>query len=536
VFHVGVLNALNELKVKPDVVAGASVGSIIAAMIARVFTEAPAGRPTRIARLAATFLAIDKLILTDRIADFVRRLTLRAGQTYFSLYDLDRVFRRYDVGSNEAFASRLRKITAGLERMLYLSPFEVQALAAKQRDNQLQVLRKDLLDDAADFLFRSGIGNEILGSEPLRVLIEHHVIRGLVDHTDVRDVPLSAFQERGLPFFATVTNMTHGTLEKLRSDCCDDHGGASLLYSLLASSAFPAVFRPRSSWEIYREPDEIEQFIDGGVIDNLPLDAVTEYLDAVLDPRWRRPKIARTKACGNVEKVEVPHLLFTASLEVDKTCFGHEGRDLDRTRKSCRLLYRRAKTFTYNRKVDAYARVQRDIRRIHRKFHNRPDDQQPLDLHVLAVKPKWLCGTFGFHPMLGFKRWKQAASIAHGCASTFAAFVVTKTDNESHWPESWGVQGLDEIDEQAVVLSEVPRDARSPHEQQRVEHRYELHPQSKGKVRGTCWFRKTIRCPFSEEAVKNMPWTDAKERDAMIREMPKIYEACGFPRNHEVSG
>jgi predicted acylesterase/phospholipase RssA len=532
VFHVGVLNALNEMHVQPDVVAGASVGSIIAAMIARVLTDEDRGRPLRIARLAATFLAIDKLILTDRLADAVRRLTLRGGQTHFSLYDLDRVFRRYEVGSAEGFAARARKIAAGVERLFYISPFELKTLAQAYREDDLQTVKHDLLEDAADFLFRSGIGDEILGSEPLRILIEHHVIHGLNDHIDIRDVPLNDFKskEHQLSFFATVTNMTRGKLELLRSDAGRKHK-ASLLFSLLSSSAFPAVFRPRSSWEVYREPRDLEQFIDGGVIDNLPLDSVTEYLDSVLSNRWRRPKVTID---SNPE--EVPHLLFTASLEVDKTCMPLGGWDLEQTRRSWRRLRARAKTFTYNRKVDAYARVQRDIRRIHREHPTGPKKKAPLDLHVLAVKPRWLCGTFGFHPMLGFKRWKQAASIAHGCASTFGAMVAT---NEAHpmWIRGWRVKGLDDINRSAVVITRDGATSGASREKDYQEYRYELRPQraakGDGRGNGTCWFRNTARCPFSAEALERVEWLDEKERDAMMRELPKIYEACGMERNHE---
>ena len=39
-------------------------------------------------------------------------------------------------------------------------------------------------------------------------------------------------------------------------------------------SAFPAVFRPHWSWEIYRRPEQVAQYADGGIMDNLPLGAV----------------------------------------------------------------------------------------------------------------------------------------------------------------------------------------------------------------------------------------------------------------------
>ena len=329
--------------------------------------------------------------------------------------------------------------------------------------------------------------------------------------------------------------MTRGSLTLLRSDATRKDQKASLLFSLLASSAFPAVFRPRSSWEVFREPDDLEQFIDGGVIDNLPLDCVTQYLDSVLTPQWRRPNIPVETECGK-KNVDVPHLLFTASLEVDKTCMSLGGWDLERTRQSWRRLRARAKTFTYNRKVDAYARVQRDIRRIQRQHPTGADKKKPLDLHVLVVKPKWLCGTFGFHPMLGFKRWKQAASIAHGCASTFGALAAANAANPL-WIKGWKIAGLEDIDPATVVVKpeESPTGTKS-RDKDHQDYRYELHPRkSDDGHQGRCWFRKNAQCPFSSVELEKVPWMDEKERDAMMRELPKIYKACGMKRNHEGS-
>ncbi|HYN23218.1 MAG TPA: patatin-like phospholipase family protein, partial [Thermoanaerobaculia bacterium] len=100
VFQMGAINALSELEARPQIFAGASVGSITAAMATRVFASADkTERNERIALLAATFLTLDRLVLTDRFADFVRRFTLRAGAADFSIADVDRFLRRYDIGS-----------------------------------------------------------------------------------------------------------------------------------------------------------------------------------------------------------------------------------------------------------------------------------------------------------------------------------------------------------------------------------------------------------------------------------------------------
>jgi len=509
VFHMGVMNALNELGLEPDLVAGSSVGSIIAAMIAQAFNETADQRPGQIANLAATFLSIDQLVMTDRLADFFRGLTLRAADAPFSPRDLDLVLRRYDVDWSGGWSNRVRRVVGGLERFFYLSPVNLAALvkAGRERDiGQLSVLLHEAIQE---FLDRGGVGQEILGTEPLALLIHHEVIRRL--DWAANDKLFDAFQGRGIHFLATATNLSRGRLEILGSP--ESQSYASLLYGLLASSAFPGVFRPRESWEIFRNATDRDQYIDGGTIDNLPLDAVARFLD--LASQAPNTLVARRPQAGGHA---VPHLLFTASLEVDKACLPDH--DVETIRRSFLRLRSRARTMSYNRKIDAYASVQRNLREIYNRrvsAETGAPPWQPLDLHVIAVRPRWLCNTFGFHPMLGFRRYRQAQSIAHGCASTLATFYdQTRKDGGRTWTDAWGVRGLETIDHEAVTS--------------RVDSkRLGLNPKREGKPPGQCWFR-SVPCPFSTQALASR--ADLAGRAPLVRELAKVYEVCGKPETH----
>jgi predicted acylesterase/phospholipase RssA len=512
VFHMGVMNALNEMGLEPDLVAGSSVGSIIAAMIAQAFNEPADQRPNQIANLAATFLSIDQLVMTDRLADFFRGLTLRAADAPFSPRDLDLVLRRYDVDWSGGWSSRVRRVVGGFERFFYLSPVRLAALVKAGRERDIAQLSVLLQEAVQEFLDRSGVGQEILGTEPLALLIQHEVIRRL--DWSVSDKLFDAFQGRGIHFLATATNLSQGRLEILGSP--ESQPDVSLLYGLLASSAFPGVFRPRESWEIFRNAMDRDRYIDGGTIDNLPLDAVARFLD--LASQAQSPLVARRpKADGH----EVPHLLFTASLEVDKTSL--PDRDVETIRRSFLRLRSRARTLSYNRKIDAYASVQRNLRDIYNR--RKPTDGgadgatpwQPLDLHVIAVRPRWLCSTFGFHPMLGFRRYRQAQSIAHGCASTIATlYDQSRKEGGRTWTEAWGIRGLDAVDSKAVTSRIDPS-------------RQGLNPQREGKPAGQCWFRNAL-CPFSSQALALR--ADLVGRQPLVRELAKVYEVCGKPETH----
>lgn len=499
VFQFGVLNALNELNLRPDIVAGSSVGSITAAFVAQVYCQPDADqRRKQIARLCATFLGLDRLILTDRFADFVRRFTLRAAEAKFSPHDLDDVFRRYDAGDAVEFNSRVRRVVAGLERLFYVSPYELNELVKAfrlQRTDKVTQLLKDYVQELLD---RHGVGFEALGSEPLTLLIQEHIFGALPElpRRMTHSLPFDVFDQYGIRLLAMTTNLKAGRLDTLGDR------GAFLVDGLLASSAFPGVFRPRWSWEVYNGASAESQFIDGGIMDNLPLDAVVRELD------HSGPKIARRPQPNGQA---VPHLLFAASLEVNVPDLMPD--QLQDVADSWFQAWRRSRRLSYNHKLDAFARAQRDLRRVHDSCSPvGSSGWKPLDVEVVAVKPAWLCGTFAMHPMLGFRRQKQAASIAHGCASTLARFAHTKRE----WANAWGIEDevLDKFDGDSA--------RHDPETAQIV-----LNPQTKKRKQGDCWFRVNTPCPFSRDQLTHRELPETTQR-----ELEQIYHACGRPETH----
>jgi len=358
VYQMGVLNALSESGLQPDIIAGASVGSITAALVAEALSHTDQdARAARIGRLAATFLALDRLILTDRFVDFVRNFTLRAAATRFSLRDADRFFRRYDRANPRRFNREARLVLAGLERLFYLSPFELRDLAKALRERRTDTVVKLLERHVTEWLERMGVGDEILGAEPLARLIKEHVLKQL--NPDAGSVaPFQAFLEKGVYFLATATNLTKGRLEILgaRQEGSEHEYDTVLLDGLLASSAFPAVFRPRSSWEVMPGSHSEQQYIDGGVMDNLPLDAVAEFL-------YTASLGGRIAARPSIDGQDVPHLLFSASLEpvVPKLDQGQ----IDTLCADWPTLLGRTRKLGYNKKLDDFQETQRALRKIY---------------------------------------------------------------------------------------------------------------------------------------------------------------------------
>lgn len=515
VFQMGVLNALSELYIKPDVIAGASVGSITAAMVARTFiapklagvdeqsAEALTLRRRQALVLAATYLGIDRLILTDRFADFIRTFTVRAAGARISIRDVDRVLRRFDEPDPWTFSREMRAVLAGLERLTYVSPYELNDLVeAFRRQKHARTVRL-LLRHFQEWLGRMGVANEVLGAEPLARLIREHVLAGLVEGPP-DDAPLGAFLRYGLCFLATATNLTDGKLEILGEAQLEDQGRKTrLLEALLASSAFPGVFRPRWAWEVHPGIERPEQYIDGGVMDNLPVDAVAQFLHRAARHGIIQPRPAE------------PHLVVCASLEPQQG----ELRDaaaLERVRAYWPGLRRRAQKLGYNQKLDVFRRTQQNLRAVfaHRTALDRmPEPGEPastiLSLDVVPIIPNWLPETFAFHPMLGFRRRAQAESIAHGCASTLLRFAEL-VNRRPGTAAAWGVR-LDPGEAAAAARS---ADTFAP---------------IGGAEQGHCRFRPGTLCPFS---VQGQAVADGRRPAAMIAALAEIYRACGQPSTH----
>lgn len=515
VFQVGFANAASELGIQPDVIAGASVGSIVGALTGRVF-QRPAGlelveRQRQIRRLAATFLTIDRFVLTDRFADFIRHFSIHAAAADFSPRDLDLLFRRYETDSAAVFSRRARRVFSGLERLLYLSPFEVMELTRTLRAGNWQEAARLVKILAQDVVDRYGVGLQILGPEPLRQLIEGFIFDGKPG-ADVR------FDHFGFPLIGTTTNLTLGQLEILRST---HPGDPRFTESLLAGSAFPALFRPQWSWEVYRHPGMMAQYADGGIMDNLPLGAVVEYL-------WGKD--------GNAvyaRRPKVPHLILTATLEPDKADWTRRD-DLDEL--SWTEIRSRAKQLRYNGKILKFQQGQRDIRRIiqQRAAEGDPDvhaHDLPLNLDVLAVKPRWVCGSFAFHPMLGFSRKNQTASIAHGCASTICSVADHfRPDNPTHAVDAdalrkWALG-------RGIALDQLP--ARVSPEKEGPLGFGPAKLSTGEQAQGFCWFRQadplTGRRPVCPFHAKSPSAVDGGE---LGPELQKIYFACGNSATHE---
>jgi len=496
VFQVGMLNGLVQAGVKPRVFAGSSVGSIMAAMASRIFAGRQGNPTAEVVRLAETFLGLDRLVLTDRFADLVRRLTLRGGATPVSIRDLDHVFRLYERRRSAAFTKNLRQVLAGLERLLYLTPYDVERMARSVRKGDYANAQQHLFDAVEHLLAGYGIGLELLGTEPMQTLILGHVLDSEADRSQTIEDYVKHLAAPARHLLITTTNLSTGRLEVLGKH----NRHTPLLEALLASSAFPAVFRPRRSGEVFPQEHLITQLVDGGVMDNLPLLKVLEQLEEA------------AKAKEMALRPPVPHLVITGSLEppCNELDPDNDKERLKELTEDWVQLVQRIKMLRFNKKVDAFARVQNELRSLWKYWHSEEEESEvgPVSVRVATVKPRWLCGTFAFHPMLGFRQEKQAASIAHGCAVTLVMLASLK-DREAYMAQG------------TFNLRVDPQEA-----EQWQTAEGDLIPQPREKP-GHCWFQVNTLCPFYRQLESMSSGKD--DKSAAVR---RIYELCGKKETH----
>jgi hypothetical protein len=235
------------------------------------------------------------------------------------------------------------------------------------------------------------------------------------------------------------------------------------------------------------------------MFDNLPFHPVVDFIQKKQLPR---------------SKPESPHLIITASLESEPEDW--KEKQTDAAAVSWLSVKRRAGEMKFNKKINDFVRPQREVRAILRERlkNGEPVESRPLEIEVLVVKPKWLCGTFAFHPMLGFRREHQAASIAHGCYQTLQA-IRQFTDSFADSIER-SLEQKQEIDQAFAKWGF------------KVGLLEGIKPSTDADTSpGQCWYQSGITCPFSEKSGNGL-----REDPDLGKALNRIYELCGNKDTH----
>ncbi len=421
-FHAGVLAAMGLARVKPDLVVGASVGSIAGAALAAqsALNDASLARDHN-HELVRVFLEVDRQVALTRSLKNVTKLLGVRGRAV----DVSPAMIRHLVmeGSrvDPAYAiTGAPPLLIDAISNLFLLPHEITRIVAARfvaghiteamnlfwEGVQRETLRRLSIEDCV-------MGADLLEQTAKRLLFPPELT--LSSNPTQPYLPRTAF-------FATATNVNRRMPVILGRDFSTEVPRYDFLEACLASSAFPVVFAPRSESDLIPGGGSTHTlFSDGGIFDNLPFFPAIDVLSEVQraagesDPRQAYRDLKT--------RFENPALIIAAALDSD---FSGAEPDSDTV-----SLWQASSRLRANVKLHSFCQsaelVDKQIARYLNAYAGHQDEVDArfvnsivpnCVLPILPTDPDHLNGTFAFSKSTGLKPERVQLSIADGCFRT----------------------------------------------------------------------------------------------------------------------
>jgi predicted acylesterase/phospholipase RssA len=454
-FHAGMLACLFATQIRPDMIIGASVGTLMGGALGSLFSlRARDGQPgydraiALLGELLEVFLHVDRdVAFTKTLKNAAREIGLRGRAFRLSPNKIRKLIRRgsrHDAGFASTGAPSA--LIDALSDFL-LIPHETTArIAAKFVAGRLGESTRLLIDALkGSTLRRLDIESAVFGVS----LIEPAARRLLGEQYGIcLDLPQPFIEAlsnpppggpaiRGIAFFGTTTNLLNERPVLFGRHTVPGAGRYDFVQAALASSAFPGVFSPRRESEVFPGAGRSDVFFsDGGMFDNLPFIPALRLLgDVQRDCR-------RTKSRECIEYLgkrhERPDLFIAGSLNVRP----EQTENADGPFDDLVSIKSRADSLVDNVKIRAFEGASKMVGDQLSHFiryaplgyrTGDPDFEQfaafvdgivdPTVLPVFPCDRAHLNPTFAFCKSTGFRADRVQRSIADGCFQTFAAFA-----------------------------------------------------------------------------------------------------------------
>lgn len=448
-FHIGMLGAMLALDLKPDLIVGASVGTLMGAVLGSTFkTKAAAGEEAaraKLQQLANLFIRVDELVaLTKTFKGAAKDLGIRGRSDSLKLSpnDLRKMVKR---GSREdAGIAATGAPPALIDAIsdLFLIPYhETAKIAANFVAGHFSDAIKGFWDQiSTETIDRLGVYEAVLGANlierEIRKLLKDDLVEGR-DHASAQ-IAMQPFLDNGTAFFATTVNVVTEAITTLGAEL--DCTSYDMMEALLASSAFPAAFAPRRASSLYPGIGRRDIFYgDGGMFDNLPALPAFEVLAEVQKDRLRTTLGQGRWREELTQRYDHPDLILVGSLNRRQKA----DRDVDYS--SMLKAFTRAARLADNEKIQGLERASIKIDKMLKcvSKNPRPEDKAApreaeqflnglVNAAVVPVYPSdeaHLNGTFNFCTSLGLDRDRVRRSIAGGCFQTMATLYEGQQKN-----------------------------------------------------------------------------------------------------------
>jgi predicted acylesterase/phospholipase RssA len=435
-FHIGVIGAMQVAQMKPDLIIGASVGTLIGGALGAISTlRDDASKRQLLGELCLTFLEVDRRVaLTKVLKNAAKQLGTRGRAVNLSPAEMRRAVRNGS-RSDPAFAvAGAPSVLIDAISTLFLIPHQdTREIAAQFVAGRITHALKLFWQTARnETLQRLEIDTATIGTslleERARTLLaaERFDVHRQIDPTKDQPYP-------GTSLFATASDLSRSQPLLLPRDL-EDTTVYDFVQAGLSSSAFPAAFRPRQQAEVQPGLGATDiLYADGGMFDNLPFFPAIEVL-SVVQRSWRE-KAQKDPQAYLAERLDAPDLFLAASLESELK------KEDDKAPLDTFLAIRqRAGRLSVNTKLNSFlgnADVVAQNAELLRQAAPRPAPAATAEFMdnivnaaVLKITPtdkKHLNGTFAFAKSVGFAPEKVARSIADGCFQTLRGLI--KSDN-----------------------------------------------------------------------------------------------------------
>jgi len=429
-FQIGILGALSAIDLMPDLIVGASVGTIMGAALAKLVHAAPDRRTEVLKRLVELFLHVDQRVAkTDRLKRALKELSARTRSVRISPRDVNRAFE-WGIKADPGYAS------LGVPSVLVDAVARALALprAALARAGRT-FGRRDTAGAARALgaalqrygLPALGIEDPMMGSALLQKELTE-VLNEVGGEIGPGRQPF-----HGCEFYGTTSQLGSEEPVLLGQDEVPNPGAPySVVEGCLASSAFPVVFRPRRASDLfpgYGRPDE--RYGDGGMFDNLPFIPAIEILadrQCTFGSRNTDDAVSFLK-----KRHERLHLFIVGAFDPDpaQTPFEPDSGLVEIWNRSAVLRSNIKTRGVVDQSERVHSQIERLLRGTPAALASVP--RRHLDLlldgAVLSIFPsdeEHLNPTFAFCRTMGLDHDRILRSIANGCFRTLARIAEAR--------------------------------------------------------------------------------------------------------------
>jgi predicted acylesterase/phospholipase RssA len=431
-FHIGVIGALLATKTEPDLIVGASVGTLMGGALAAMTC---AGEPRRwelLGDLVRIFEHVDQEVaLTRRLKTAVRDVGVRAREVRLSPRQVRRMLKRgsrHDPGY--AAAGAPPPLIDAISELCLIPHRQTATIAAEfVAGHVTQAIHAFLGELRHETLVRLDIDRELIGAWGLV-----QAARRIFGHVKPGERQPFLRGDVGVAVFATATQLGQQAPLLLGVEATYPAMPFDFVEAALASSAFPCVFSPRRESDLYPGVGAVEvRMADGGMFDNLPFMPAIGILSRCQE-EYRRGSGRKAREFLQQRHAQ-PDLIIAGALDANPGPIDGELGDPF-------SVARRAKTLQNNVKIRSFVRL---AERVHGQAGALLDatktdpvtaeTERIMDALVTAgVLPVFptdrdhLNPTFAFSASMGLKRARVLRSVADGCFQTLAAFAQAPAD------------------------------------------------------------------------------------------------------------